>query len=72
MDESADSGSEYEQPPLHNESSMESIDSDSDMEDGSGGFRRLDPDASKKRLVIKDGKIFKSDKTKGKLENHQF
>ncbi|XP_045473777.1 HMG domain-containing protein 4 isoform X1 [Harmonia axyridis] len=62
MDES--SGSEYEQPPLQNESSMESADSDSEMEDVSGGFRRLDPDITKKRLVIKDGKIFKSDKTK--------
>ncbi|KAL3267976.1 hypothetical protein HHI36_007112 [Cryptolaemus montrouzieri] len=64
FDDSGESGSEYEQPTHNTESSMESVDSDSELEDGSTGFRRLDPDASKKRLVIKDGRIFKTDKSK--------
>ncbi|KAK9881767.1 hypothetical protein WA026_017285 [Henosepilachna vigintioctopunctata] len=68
IDESGDSGSEYEQPAQNTESSMESVDSDSEFEDTTGGFRRLDPDASKKRLVIKDGRIFKTDKSKVQID----
>lgn len=60
----SDSESEYEQPAATTESSMESVDSDSEY-DNDNGFQRLDPDASKKRLVIKDGRIVKMEKSKG-------
>lgn len=70
-----DSGSEYnsEYEPNTNatESSIEdSVESESDFED-TEGFRRLDSSSSKKKLVIKDGKIIKSDKLKGK-DKEQF
>ncbi|XP_060528763.1 HMG domain-containing protein 4 isoform X3 [Cylas formicarius] len=59
-------GSEYEPTANATESSIdESVDSDSDYDDNEGGFKRLDP-SKKKQLVIKDGKIVKSEKLKGK------
>lgn len=70
MDESgSEYNSEYEQPANTTESSIdESVESDSDYDDpeGGGGFRRLDTNSSKKKLVIKDGRIMKTDKLKGK------
>ncbi|XP_056632973.1 HMG domain-containing protein 4 [Diorhabda sublineata] len=70
-----DSGSEYnsEYEPNANatESSIEdSVESESDFED-TEGFRRLDSSSSKRKLVIKDGKIVKTDKLKGK-DKEQF
>lgn len=60
-------GSEYEQPITNTtESSVdESVESESDFEESEGGFKRLDS-SKKKQLVIKDGKIIKADKLKGK------
>lgn len=67
MDESgSEYNSEYEPNTNATESSIdESVESDSDFEE-TEGFKRLDPNSSKKKLVIKDGKIVKSDKLKGK------
>lgn len=60
-------GSEYEQPATNTtESSVdESVESESDFDESEGGFKRLDS-SKKKQLVIKDGKIIKADKLKGK------
>lgn len=58
-------GSDYEQPANTTESSLdESVESESDFDDGEGGFKRLDS-SRKKQLVIKDGKIIKNEKIKG-------
>lgn len=58
-------GSDYEQPANTTESSLdESVESESDFDDGEAGFKRLDS-SRKKQLVIKDGKIIKSEKIKG-------
>ncbi|CAH1978154.1 unnamed protein product [Acanthoscelides obtectus] len=67
MEESgSEYNSEYEPATNTTESSIdESVESDSDFEIDEGGFRRLDA-SSKKKLVIKDGKIMKSDKVKGR------
>lgn len=63
-------GSEYEQPANTTESSIdESADteeSEYDDIENSSGFRRLDADSAKKKLIIKDGRIIKGDKFKGK------
>lgn len=69
MEESgSEYNSEYEQHNTNAESSIdESVESDSDYEDNDGGgFKRLDTNSVKKKLVIKDGKIIKPDKLKGK------
>lgn len=69
MEESgSEYNSEYEQQTANTESSIDdSVESDSDFDDNEGGgFRRLDTNSSKKKLVIKDGKIIKPDKLKGK------
>lgn len=60
-------GSDYEQPATNTtESSIdESVESESDYDESEGGFKRLDS-SKKKQLVIKDGKIIKADKLKGK------
>lgn len=60
-------GSEYEQPATNTtESSVdESVESDSDYDDSEEGFKRLDS-SKKKQVVIKDGKIMKGDKLRGK------
>ncbi|KAJ8927340.1 hypothetical protein NQ314_020209 [Rhamnusium bicolor] len=74
MEESgSEYNSEYEHPTNATESSIdESVESESDYDDAEGGgFRRLDTHPSKKKLVIKDGRIIKSDKLKGK-EKEQF
>ncbi|VEN62398.1 unnamed protein product [Callosobruchus maculatus] len=64
-DSGSEYNSEYEQPTNTTESSIdESVESDSDFEGDEGGFRRLDTGSSKKKLVIKDGKIMKADKVK--------
>ncbi|XP_028130692.1 HMG box-containing protein 4 [Diabrotica virgifera virgifera] len=66
MDDSHSDTSDYEPNTNATESSIdESVESDSDYEDNEG-FRRLDANSSKKKLVIKDGKIIKPDKLKGK------
>ncbi|CAH0556136.1 unnamed protein product [Brassicogethes aeneus] len=58
-------GSEYEQPTNATESSIDSVESDSEFDEAEpGGFKRLDADSSKKKLVIKDGRIVKQDKLK--------
>ncbi|XP_044271714.1 uncharacterized protein LOC123015804 isoform X1 [Tribolium madens] len=58
----SDYESEYELP-ANTESSIDSVDTDSDFdEQETGGFKRLDTDTSKKRLIIKDGRIVKTDK----------
>jgi len=66
-DSDSEYGSEYEQPATNTtESSIDdSVDSESDYDESEGGFRRLDS-SKKKQLVIKDGKIIKADKLKGK------
>ncbi|RZC40855.1 uncharacterized protein BDFB_000359 [Asbolus verrucosus] len=60
------SDSEYESEyelPANTESSIDSVDTDSDFdEQETGGFKRLDTDTSKKRLIIKDGRIVKTEK----------
>ncbi|XP_050304719.1 HMG box-containing protein 4 [Anthonomus grandis grandis] len=57
-------GSEYDHHINHTESSLdESIDSESDFEETEGGFKRLDS-SRKKQLIIKDGKIVKTEKIK--------
>lgn len=67
MEETGSDNSEYEPPNVNAESSIEeSAESDSDYEDTEGGFRRLNSSSKKKQLVIKDGKIMKTDKLKGK------
>lgn len=53
-------GSEYEQPA---ESSVEeSVESESDLEESEGGFKRLDA-TRKSQVVIRDGKIVKAAKS---------
>lgn len=53
--------------PANTESSIDSVDTDSDFdEQDTGGFKRLDTDTSKKRLIIKDGRIVKTDKSPSK------
>nr|CAI5841006.1 unnamed protein product [Callosobruchus analis] len=65
-DSGSEYNSEYEQPTNTTESSIdESVESDSDFEGDEGGFKRLDTGSSKKKLIIKDGKIMKADKVKG-------
>ncbi|XP_063923940.1 HMG box-containing protein 4 isoform X2 [Zophobas morio] len=60
------SDSEYESEyelPANTESSIDSVDTDSEFdEQETGGFKRLDTDTSKKRLLIKDGRIIKTEK----------
>ncbi|XP_049824190.1 HMG box-containing protein 4 isoform X2 [Aethina tumida] len=58
--------SEYEQPANTTDTSIDdSVGSDSEFDDNDGGgFKRLDTDSSKKKLVIKDGRIVKQDKLK--------
>lgn len=65
--------SEYDMP-VNTESSMDSVDSETDYEEPeTSGFKRLDADSSKKRLLIKDGKIVKtSDKRKLKKNIYHF
>nr|CAI5841005.1 unnamed protein product [Callosobruchus analis] len=66
-DSGSEYNSEYEQPTNTTESSIdESVESDSDFEGDEGGFKRLDTGSSKKKLIIKDGKIMKADKVKGR------
>lgn len=68
MEETGSDNSEYEPPNANGESSIEeSAESDSDYGDNEGGFRRLNSSSKKKQLVIKDGKIVKTDKIKGKV-----
>ncbi|XP_023014930.1 HMG box-containing protein 4 isoform X2 [Leptinotarsa decemlineata] len=73
MEESgSEYNSEYEPTANTTESSIDdSVESDSDFENEGGGFRRLDAGSSKKKLVIKDGKIIKAEKLKGK-DKEQF
>lgn len=67
MEETGSDNSEYEPPKANTESSMEeSAESDSDYDDNEGGFKRLNNSSKDKQLVIKDGKIIKPDKLKGK------
>ena len=66
------SDSEYESEyelPANTESSIDSVDTDSEFdEQETGGFKRLDTDTSKKRLLIKDGRIIKTEKHPNKGE----
>ncbi|KAG5871868.1 hypothetical protein JTB14_033874 [Gonioctena quinquepunctata] len=74
MEESgSEYNSEYEPAANTTESSIDdSVESESDFDENEGGgFRRLDTNSSKKKLVIKDGKIIKADKLKGK-DKEQF
>ncbi|KAJ8920085.1 hypothetical protein NQ315_011740 [Exocentrus adspersus] len=69
MEESgSEYNSEHDQPTNTTESSIdESIESESDYDEAeNAGFRRLDTNSSKKKLVIKDGRIMKTDRHKGK------
>lgn len=67
MEETGSENSEYEPPNMNAESSIdESAESDSDYDDNEGGFRRLNNSSKKKQVVIKDGKIIKGDRSKGK------
>lgn len=60
----SDYESDYELP-VNTESSIDSVDTDSEFDDQeTGGFKRLDTDSSKKRLIIKDGRIIKTEKRK--------
>ncbi|CAH1155848.1 unnamed protein product [Phaedon cochleariae] len=66
MDESgSEYNSDYEPAANTTESSIGSVESESDYDNNEGGFKRLDAN-TKKKLVIKDGKIVKPDKLKGK------
>ncbi|XP_068899215.1 uncharacterized protein [Tenebrio molitor] len=60
------SDSEYESEyelPANTESSIDSVDTDSEFdEQETSGFKRLDTDTSKKRFIIKDGRIVKPEK----------
>jgi hypothetical protein len=68
------SDSEYESEyelPANTESSIDSVDTDSEFdEQETSGFKRLDTDTSKKRFIIKDGRIVKPEKNSRKDELH--